>query len=392
MADFHPVCTFANMKKTFLFIALLPLPCLAQEKETWVDLPKNQWPVIALTNHVQFKNGDRYVDPSFIYAGTGFLIDNGKDTLAATAKHVLFVAKNKNTGNVEINAALKEWVMKPKRSQADSAVIDRLINEDSTEILEGRNSTIMERDWIIFTVKSITGAIYPLKPRYSPLKPGEAVYILSCAYDDSTSTISAGKVVRKEGMDILIERNMKEHLGGSSGSPVIDTNGYLIGVISSSTADNKTGKAVSVAISTDYLLNVLNNKPGLNTPKKDYGQLILQTVLTHGTRKAIRQYNRLTKDPANYYIYNLRSANRNGLLETGEQLIKMNRIKDAVAILKFNVKMNSGFFVNYNLLAKAYLLAGNKAAAISTYKLSTLKNSDEKWNEAFAELAKLNKG
>ena len=377
------------MNNILHFFYLLPLTCLSQKKETWIDNPKDQWPQIALINHVQFKNGDRYIAPSFIYAGTGFLIDNGKDTLAATAKHILWVAKNKKSKSVQINSELLNWTMKPKGNTMDSATIGSLLNEDSTEILEGRGSTILERDWIVFSVKNVSPDIYPLKPRYTALNPAEKVYMLSCAYNDSTCKKYEGKVLKKLGMDILIELNMKEPLGGSSGSAVIDANGYLIGIISSYSGDSKSIKPVAVAISTEYLFNVLHKKAKLNTPKKDYGELILKTVLSRGTKQAIQQYDRLSHDPESYYIYNLRSPNRNGLRETGEKLIDLNRIKEAIEILQFNVKKHGNFYVNYNILAKAYLLAGNKTEAIKNYKISTEKYNDKEDNEAFKELERL---
>jgi len=146
---------------------LLSLPLTGQIKEAWIDLPVNQWPKIALINTVEYKNGDHYIAPSFSYAGTGFLIDNGRDTLAATAKHVLWIAKNKQSKAVEINAELKQWIMRPKGNTSETAIMERLLNEDANETLEGPTSSIIERDWIVFAVKKPSASLYPLKPRYS---------------------------------------------------------------------------------------------------------------------------------------------------------------------------------------------------------------------------------
>jgi hypothetical protein len=377
--------------KFFAAFFLLPLFTVAQQKESWVDLPKEQWPVIALTNHVQYKNGDRYLAPSFTYAGTGFLINTGKDTLAATAKHVLWIAKNKKSTSTQINRELQRWTMMPKGDSVNVAVIDSLMNEDSTEILEGQGSTILERDWIFFAVRSASPKIYPLKPRYTPLKPGEKLYILSCAYDDPACRIYEGSVLKQLGTDILIERNMQEMKPGASGSPVIDANGFLVGIISAASNDGKTGKGVSTAISTAYLLNVLQKKPGLNAPKKDYGEMILKTVLEKGSKAAIALYKELEQDPQNYYVYNLFSANRNGLRETGEKLLTMGLVQEAIDILELNVANNTAFYLNYNLLAKAYLQAGKKNEAIKYFRISTQKFDDPGGNEAFAELKKLEK-
>lgn len=374
----------------FLF-CLLPFISIGQQKEPWVDLPKDKWPVIALTNHIQYKNGDRYVAPSFTYAGTGFLINTGNDTLAATAKHVLWIAKNKKSKFVQVNNELATWTMMPKGDSVHVAVIDRLINEDSTEILEGNANSILERDAIFLSVKHASPNIYALKPRYTEVKPGEKLYIFSCSYNDPTCKIFEGKVYKKLGMEILIDRNMQEMQGGSSGSAVIDANGFLVGIISSSASYGKEGKGVSVAISTEYLRDVLQKKPGLNAPKKDYGELILKTVLEKGTKAAIKQYNQLISDPQNYYVYNLRSANRNGLRETGEKLMQLNRVNDAIHIFQLNIDNNGAFYLDHNLLAKAYLKAGNKNEAIKYFTISTEKYDDPKENEAFAELEKLKK-
>ena len=287
-------------KSLSLLLYLCPLTISAQVKEPWIDKPVSDWPQIALTNKVLYKNGDRYIDPSIKYAGTGFLIDNGRDILAATAKHILWIAKNKKVNGTEINADLNQWIMVPKGNTRDSAIIGSLLNEDTAERLEGSTSTILERDWLVFSVKKSSTRLYPLKPRYTPVKAGEKVYILSCAYQDNVCTVYNGKVYRKLGMDILIQHDMGTQKPGSSGSPVIDANGYLIGVISSGTTID-VGE-VAVAISTEYLKDILDKKPGLNEPKKDYGELIFNTVIEGGTVKAIRQYRSLTKNPDNYYF------------------------------------------------------------------------------------------
>ena len=351
-----------------------------------MDKAVSAWPRIALINHVQYRNGDRYVDPSFKYAATGFLIDNGKDTLAATAKHILWIAKNRKTKSTEINNELKQWVMRPKGMGKDSVVIGRLLNEDPEEQLEGKGSTSLDRDWIVFSTTKVASGLYPLKPRYTQVKPGEKVYILSCAYEDSLCTVHEGKVYKKLGMDILIQRDMKTHKGGSSGSPVIDANGYLIGILSRSAYSDQGN--VSVAISTEYLKEVLDKNPNLNIPKKDYGELLYHTVLKDGTEKAMRQYRDLIKDPQNYYTYNLYSPDRNGLRETGEKLTLLGRSQEAVDMLKFTIKMTGDFYVNYNRLGRAQLLVCNKALAIEAYKTSVKVNGD-KGNEAYVELEKL---
>lgn len=372
-----------------VLLIILPFLSLAQTPEPWIGLSPAQWPSIALINEVQYKNGDRYVHPSFRYAGTGFLIDTGTDTLAATAKHILWIAKNKQSSGVSVNGYLQQWMMHPKGNTQDFALMDQLLNEDPAEKLEGAGSSITERDWIVFSVKQTSPQLYPLKPRYTPLQAGEKVYIISCPYNDSTTQVHKGIVVRKYGMDIFIDRDPKANMGGSSGSPVIDAKGYLIGIVSASTTDNESGKTVVVAISTEYLAGILNKKADLNAPKKDYGALILQIAQEKGARAAIRQYQSLIKNSENYYQYNLWSTSRNGLREAGVKLQEMDRLAEAVHILAFNAKINGSFYQNHNLLAKAQLQLGKKKAAIKSYRISTQRYPDQKENEAFEALKKL---
>jgi tetratricopeptide (TPR) repeat protein len=371
-----------------LLLVLCPFTLFSQVREPWILKPQNEWPQIALTNNIQYKNGDRYIHPSFAYAGTGFLINTGTDTLALTAKHILLIARNKKTNAVTINNDLLLWSMKSKNNYADSVVINKLINDDTAEIIEGPKASIFERDMLVLSIKRSSGNIYPLKPRFTSPRMGEKVYMLSCAYADAACTVNEGTVIGKYGFDILINTNTTP-LPGASGSPVIDANGYLIGVFSSLTNDNKVNKDVAVAISTEYLKDVLTKKPNFNQPKKDYTEMIVNTTLYSGPDAAIREYKRLTAYPQTYYFYNFRSATRNGLREAGEKLLELDQVDEAIEILKFNTEVNSNYYANYNILAKAYLRAGNKPEAIRMYRISMSKLNDPGVNNAFSELEKI---
>jgi len=371
-----------------LLLILSPLSLFSQIREPWVSKPVGEWPQIAMTNNIQYKNGDRYIHPSFTYAGTGCLINSGTDTFAITAKHILLIARNRNANAVTINKDLLLWSMKPKGNFTDSVIIDKLINDDTAEVIEGSKSSIFERDMLVLSVKKASKNIYPLKPRYSMPRTGERVYLIGCAYSDASCTVNEGTIIGKYGFDIIINFN-NPIKPGASGAPVIDANGYLIGVFSSLTTDNQVNKDVAVVISTEYLKDVLSKKPKLNEPKKDYTDMIVNTTLYSGPEAAINEYKRLTSYPQTYYFYNFRSATRNGLREAGEKLLSLDQVDEAIEILKFNTEVNRNHFVNYNVLAKAYLRAGNKQEAIRAYRNSISLMNDQSVNEAFAELRKL---
>jgi hypothetical protein len=371
-----------------LLLILSPLSLFSQIREPWVSKPVGEWPQIAMTNNIQYKNGDRYIHPSFTYAGTGCLINSGTDTFAITAKHILLIARNRNANAVTINKDLLLWSMKPKGNFTDSVIIDKLINDDTAEVIEGSKSSIFERDMLVLSVKNASRNIYPLKPRYSVPRTGERVYLIGCAYSDASCTVNEGTIIGKYGFEIIINFN-NPIKPGASGAPVIDANGYLIGVFSSLTTDNQVNKDVAVVISTEYLKDVLSKKPKLNEPKKDYSDMIVNTTLYSGPEAAINEYKRLTSYPQTYYFYNFRSATRNGLREAGEKLLSLDQVDEAIEILKFNTEVNRNHFVNYNVLAKAYLRAGNKQEAIRAYRNSISLMNDQSVNEAFAELRKL---
>lgn len=370
------------------FMWLAPSAIFSQVKESWMNRPSSQWPAIAMTNNIIYKNGDQYIHSSFPYAGTGFLVNVGTDTVAVTAKHVLLIARNKKTNSVSINKDLLRWSLKPKGSYYDSVVVDHLINEDTSEIIEGNNSSIFERDMLVLSLKNISPNIYPLRPRYSQVRPGEIVYILGCAYNDNTCKVTQGTVFNKYGLDILISTE-NPLPPGASGSAVIDANGWLVGVFSSVTTDNGTGKSYSVAISTEYLRDVLTHKANLNEPKKDYGEMILNIAVNAGPKAAIEEYRKLTAYPHMYYFYNFRSTTHNGLREAGARLLEMNRVDDAIEILKFNTEINPGLYSNFNILGRAYMMAGNKDGAINAYRISVNKFNNRNENEAVRQLERL---
>lgn len=236
----------------FVVLALFSATCSSQKKESWIDKPKAAWPTIALTNHFRFLNGEPYDNNfPFRYANTSFLIDMGKDTLAATARHMLWIARPEPVNTGQISRLMQQLTMVAKSNGRDSAVIGQLLNG---------SSFITERDWLVFSVRQSTPGIHPLKPRFTPVKAGEKVYILSSAHDGRPASIEEWAVVNHEGMNIRVQRTAKEHPGDASGSPLIDANGYLIGIMSSNTTFDTTGVVVSVAISTEYLQEVLKNK------------------------------------------------------------------------------------------------------------------------------------
>lgn len=375
------------MKCISLLFLFLPLTIRAQEKETWINQPQEDWPPIALVNEVLYKNGDSYDDPSLKeigYAGTAFLIDTGTDTLAATAKHVLWTAQNHKQHGVSINKDLKQWVMHPKGNAEDQVVIGKLINEDTTEVLMGPESSILERDWLVFSTKEASPAMHPLKPRYTPLQPGETVYRISNPYASEETVIYESRVIRTEGRDIFLETDTTRLKPGASGSPIIDAQGYLVGIFSSAFGDARTGQNVEIAVSTGYLHDVLQGKENLNKPKKSVYDTLYTIAQQAGVEEALAVFRQISADQDSYFTYNLRMAAQE-LSRLGNQFLETGQLTDAVRIFEFNAARYQSWF-SWNDVGRSYQRLGNPVKAREAYEKSLNLYQNEEAHSALEAL------
>jgi hypothetical protein len=193
----------------------------------WIDRPREQWPQITMINHIE------YADTMFPVAGCSFLLDTGRDTLAVTAKHVLTYFKSKVMKTVSFRNSLTVWKMYPKDNRNDEVIVDTILNENDEESI---NDVPSHKDWILFSLKTKSKNIQPLTIRTAPLAAGEKVYIIGWRYTDKNcrQRIYEGKYVESSRGTVLIStRELADNkMPGLSGSPVIDSNGDLIGIMS----------------------------------------------------------------------------------------------------------------------------------------------------------------
>jgi hypothetical protein len=218
----------------------------AGDKSRWIDRPQDQWPQITMINQIE------YTDTSFPIAGCSFLLDTGEDTLAVTAKHVLTYFKSKDMKSVSFGNTLESWKMFPKDNENDVVIVDRLINEDKKESIDDVSSPV---DWLLFSIQSKSANIQPLRFRDAPLVEGDRVYIIGWRYSDKACAqrVYEGNYVKSSPGTVLISTKelADNKMPGLSGSPVIDSNGDLIGIMS-----RKAGKMEQLS-SADYPRKVL---------------------------------------------------------------------------------------------------------------------------------------
>ncbi|MFC1554546.1 serine protease [candidate division KSB1 bacterium] len=243
--------------KKILILVLLLLSCGSAEEPAviedltgeWYEGPPGEWPPITMINNIA------YADTSFPVAGCGFLLDIGTDTLAVTAKHVLTYFKSGSMSTVSFGNSLKSWKMFPKDKPDEIVIIDKIINENDNESIMGVG---VERDWVLFSVKEKSEKIQPIKFRTEPLVKGEPVYIVGWRYTDENCSQVIYKAKYEEsveGAEVLLTELLQDNkMPGLSGSPVIDSKGRLIGIMS-----KKFGKKEKAA-STEYPLRILKEK------------------------------------------------------------------------------------------------------------------------------------
>jgi len=245
----------------FSLLFFLSLVACSQSLESWIGQPPAEWPSMLLANRFRFSDTIPTKFPSFAYAATGFLVELDRDTLAVTAKHLPWVVTYPSYTAMHPPATLQQWVLYTPGGNNDSITVGGLLKEDRPAMQEGPDGRFMEHDdWIIGAARPSSRTSYPLKPRFTPLQENEKVWIISRTDGSNRHTVLEGKVATLQGRYITIGHDTKVDMTRSGGSPVIDANGYLVGILSYSTSDGQTDRPMTVVLSTAYLQDVINKK------------------------------------------------------------------------------------------------------------------------------------
>ncbi len=199
-------------------------------KESWIDSPVSSWPDFALTNEISF------TDTTYYNIANAFLVDTGFDTIGVSCKHIFMVFQNQlGLNSIDLGSSFRHWNMYPKNHKEKTVTVKRLINKNSNEQI-GEFNTLKVRDWILFELDEQNNQLYPLKIRYSPVKKNEIVYAIGWGMKQKDNSKPA--LIQLQCFDNLGDYfyikplNTDTHPAGRSGSPVIDQNGYLVGIVS----------------------------------------------------------------------------------------------------------------------------------------------------------------
>lgn len=205
-------------------------PAMTPAPEPWVDRPVSEWPDFVLSNEIAFG------DTVYGYLANAFAIDTGVDTVGATAKHVFMVfERHRGLRSVDPGDDFRSWSLRSSRDTGRVVRIRALLNADSTEPI-GEFSSFKDRDWLVFGLEESMDGVYPLKVRHTPLEPGDTVFAVGRSTTERRGpdpTISPLQVFRVFPSYYYV-RPLDPDVDpvGTSGSPVIDEGGYLVGLVS----------------------------------------------------------------------------------------------------------------------------------------------------------------
>lgn len=120
-------------------------------------------------------------------------------------------------------------------------------------------------------------------------------------------------------------------------------------------------RKVAMRVKKGHLLEIAPDPP----KKPSIVDAIAHTLMRDGVAAAMAEYRRLRKEQSEVYDFSEKELNR-----LGYDLLKRERVTDAIEIFKLNVEMFPNASNAYDSLGEAYLKAGNRELAVKNYRKS----------------------
>ncbi len=228
-----------NMRFTNSCIYLIPLLLLSTSACAQEKVSKQNFDPIALTNKIDFVHS-KFDQSRF---SCGFLIKNKADTFAVTAKHLLKIIKTDEMKTLTFDSYIKNWMLYPLDKKDQMVVTDKLLNENKSESLD--DQSIYDEDWLLFSIKTNNSNVKPLELRTKPLTAGEKVYVIGWTrkMEAGSQRVYEFEYYKTIGNRLLLkDLIVPEQFGGLSGAPVVDKQGFVVGIVSGGTVDPNTKK------------------------------------------------------------------------------------------------------------------------------------------------------
>jgi len=243
---------FINNGSYLFLLLLISTSGCAQEK-----VSKESFAAIALTNRIDF------VDPKFDQPrfSCGFLIKYKADTFAVTARHLLKIIKPDEMKTLVFENYIKNWILYPLDKKEQLVVTDKLLNENNSASLN--DPSTYHEDWLLFSIRTNHSNVTPLELRTTPLTPGEKLYVIGWTrkMEKGSQRVYEFEYYKSIGNRLLLKNLIvPEQFGGLSGAPVIDKQGFVVGIVSGGTVDPNTDKKYFSPCAMDGLIHFIENQ------------------------------------------------------------------------------------------------------------------------------------
>ena len=207
-------------------------------------------------NQITFHD-EQYSKP---FAGNGFLIEYRKKVYAVTVKHTLLEARTPDMLGVRIAEHVSGWQIHPNQLPQQSVELGKLLNSDAEEKLD---MGILQKDWLIFEVKNNNSNLAVLTLRSTPLVKGETLSAYGCSYANAESCQQdtyTGQFISNVDANLRMSLDNMEfaQLRGLSGSPVLDENNQVVGIVSNILPSESSEGFDFAPANLDYLIEVLS--------------------------------------------------------------------------------------------------------------------------------------
>ena len=192
----------------------------------WIGNDKSEWPQVLLTNYAEFDGHTR------LEGASSFLVKNENGVvLAITARHLLCEHGGvRPTVSVSrINEVLKGWVLFP-RDNPDQFV---RLGGVTLSHLSHADASWDEIDFVVLDLAEEPPQQFePLPIRKSPIQIGERVYLFGVPYDEpGGQNVYSGTVTERQGTRFRYNISPAANIRGFSGAPIIDSKGYVVGLM-----------------------------------------------------------------------------------------------------------------------------------------------------------------
>lgn len=231
---------------SLLSIVLILLSC----SQARISVSDKQFPPTSLVNHYEYFEGKHKFDQ----LGTAFLLKYREDTFAITTKHTLAILKTDSIKNLSLENFIKSWTMSALTRENEMVVTDKLLNEDKSESLKSKEA--LKKDWLVFSIKENNANVIPVEFREKPLVKGEKLYVVGWTrhMKEGDQRVYEFKYYKTKGTHHLLKKIIvPEKFGGLSGAPVLDEEGKLIGMVSTSKFDLLAMKKLFAPVGTEDL-------------------------------------------------------------------------------------------------------------------------------------------